>query len=160
MGPAFLTKVESDHFLADLEWDDPATDASTIFSIERWTAEIKQTMNARTREELQEKLYLKQRINSEGGIFPTTKGLDLGDCKDTLDPSAGGGGACVKKDFLWIHIVSLAALDSIMARFGLHSLVITGFRDIRSSANFCLFPEAFSFAFVPFGSLIMRRLRC
>ena len=54
------------------------------------------------------------------------------------------------KDSLWIHMSNLSVLEAVAGRFGLHDLVVTGFKDIRNSANFLPLPSAVFFCFCTF----------
>lgn len=143
--PAFLTQNEGDCFLAGLDWMDPSTDHTTAAFTKKWTTKVKEMTSATTREDLLKKLSIKRRIDSHSNMgrssssgSPTKHGTDV------------NVSTYAKQDLLWIQIISLAALDSIGARFGLHDLVITGFRDIRSSANFLPVPGGVFFCFCSF----------
>ena len=148
--PAFLTKTESDCFLADYEWDDPAEDADSAAFVQKWRKSVSQTMTEQTRKDLKEKLTAEYDRNSSkrsGASAPTTERREA---NEPFRRGSRAGEELAKKDFLWIHIMSLASLESIGARFGLHDLVITGFRDIRTSANFLPVPGAVFFCFCSF----------
>lgn len=149
--PAHMTIEEAQLYLAEMNFDDPIWQHEERRAAEAWRSRVKSQSNADIRSQLSLKMdennFLFGRSTDKipsrrrSSAFTKRSQRLLASTKISDMPL---------KDCLWIHMSDLSILDAIAGRFNLHDLVVTGFRDIRNSANFLPLPSAVFFCFCTF----------
>lgn len=150
--PVCMTAEEAQLYLAEMDFEDPTWTVDERDAATTWREMIKGESNA----EVQAQLELKMDKNNFHFELPDEKNRPNRRRSAAFNKRSQRLHASTKiadmplKDCLWIHMSDLSILEAVAGRFALHDLVVTGFRDIRNSANFLPLPSAVFFCFCTF----------
>jgi Mg2+ and Co2+ transporter CorA len=177
--PATLTGEEAELYLAELAFDDPLWSTEERAAAKAWGNMARENRQDAVRDLLSAKLGRGGSSRASAGSKSSSSGKHKrkSDGRNAANDAANAStSTSVKgdasginstknrrrasihtladlpmKDCLWIHMQDLSALEAVAGRFSLHDLVVTGFRDIRTSANFLPLRHAVFFCFCTFS---------